>query len=197
MDVFCGPDQDLLPWDEVDDSEIRWVLANKDQLTLYPQDWIKFMVEIPLKTWLQIKNMTRIDSRDFGWDTDDDTPYRVAAVLLKYISTPMTRERILTTLGIELENYVYRIGFKTMARAVDRDHQNWSALANFDLEEFWTSASLKDWLSACDEALCHCIWHSPMPLLERVHLMSQAHNIPPCVSPLLLLPDLELNVKAA
>jgi hypothetical protein len=143
------------------------------------------MVEIPLKTWLQINNMTRIDNR-VGWDTDDDTPFRVAAVLLKYLPTPMTREKILTTLGIKLEDY--GIAFDTMARAVDRDHQNWSALANFDLEEFWTSASLENWLSACDEALCHGVWHTPMPFLERVQLMSQANNILPCVSsPLLSL----------
>ncbi|KAJ7883529.1 hypothetical protein B0H14DRAFT_2702100 [Mycena olivaceomarginata] len=181
MDILRGPDQDLFTGDEVDGSnflEFLGVLANKHGLTLYPQDWIKFMVEIPLKTWLQIDNMIRIDSRVFGWDTDDDTLFRVTAVLLKYLSTPMTRERILTTLGIKLEDY--GIPFDTMARAVDRDHQNWSALTNFDLEEFWTSASLKDWLSACDEALCYGVWHTPMPLLERVQLMVQANNILPC-----------------
>jgi hypothetical protein len=62
MDILRGPYQDLFTWDEVDDSNFFWVLANKHQLTLYPQDWIKFMVEIPLKTWLQINNMTRLDS---------------------------------------------------------------------------------------------------------------------------------------
>jgi hypothetical protein len=148
------------------------------------QDWIEFAVEIPLKTWLQINNMTRVGGRLAWSSTGDDMPLRVAAVLLKYLHTPMTREKILTTLGIKLE--VYRIAFDTMARAVDRDHQNWSALANFDLEEFWNSASLKDWLSACDEALCHGVWHTPMPLLERVQLRIQANNILPCVSSLLL-----------
>ncbi|KAJ7797928.1 kinase-like domain-containing protein [Mycena olivaceomarginata] len=59
--------------------------------------------------------------------------------------------------------------------------QNWSALANFDLEEFWTSASLEDWLSACNEALCHGVWHTPMPFSERVQLMIQANNIIPCI----------------
>ncbi|KAJ7883532.1 kinase-like domain-containing protein [Mycena olivaceomarginata] len=179
MDILHGPDQDLFTWDEVDDSnflEFLGALANKHQLTLYPQDWIKFMVEIPLKTWLQINNMTRINSRAFGWNID--TPCRVTAVLLKYLPMPMTREKVLTTLGIELEDY--GIPFDTMARAVYRDHENWSALANFNLEQFWTSASLKDWLSACDEALCHGVWHTPIPLLERVQLMSQANNILPC-----------------
>jgi hypothetical protein len=180
MDILRGPDQDLFTWDDADDSKFLWALANKDQLTLYPQDWSEFMVEIPLKTWLQIHNMTRINNR-LGWDSsDDDTPFRVAAVLLKYLPTPMTREKILMMLGIELEDY--GIPFNTMARAVDRDYQNWSALANFDLEEFWTSASLKDWLLACNEALCHGVWHTPMPLLERVQLMIRAINILPCVS---------------
>ncbi|KAJ7810948.1 hypothetical protein B0H14DRAFT_3150995 [Mycena olivaceomarginata] len=178
MDILRGPDQDLFTWDDADESKLIRVLANKLQLTLYPQDWIEFMVEIPLETWLQIGNMTRID----GWNsTDDDTPFRVAAVLLKYLPTPMTHEKILTTLGIKFEDY--GIPFDTMARAVDRDHQNWSALAaNFNSEEFCTSASLRDWLSACDEALCHGVWHTPMPLLERVHLMVQANNILPCVA---------------
>ncbi|KAJ7883477.1 hypothetical protein B0H14DRAFT_1428654 [Mycena olivaceomarginata] len=179
MDILRGPDQDVFTWNDADNSKFLRVLTNKHQLTLYPQDWIKFMEEIPLKTWLQISNMTRIDNR-LGWVSldDDDTPFRVAAVLLKYPSTPMTRERILTTLGIQLEDY--RIAFDTMARAVDRSHQNWSALANLNSEEFWTSASLEDWLSACDEALCHGVWHTPMPLLERVQLMVQANNILPC-----------------
>ncbi|KAJ7810942.1 hypothetical protein B0H14DRAFT_3756171 [Mycena olivaceomarginata] len=127
----------------------------------WAQDWNEFMVEIPLKTWLQINNMTQIDNREWT-STDDDTPFRVAAVLLKYLPIPMAREKILPTLGIELEDY--GIAFDIMACAVDRDYQNWSALANFDLEEFWTSASLEDWLSACDEALCHGVWHTPMPL---------------------------------
>ncbi|KAJ7318976.1 hypothetical protein DFH08DRAFT_819419 [Mycena albidolilacea] len=178
MDILHGPDQDLFTWDDTDDSKFLWVLVNIHQLTSYPQDWNKFMVEIPLKTWLQINNMTRIDNRLVWGFTDDDMPFRVAAMLLKYLPTPMTREKILTTLGIKLEDY--RIAFDTMARTVDRDHQNWSALANFDLEEFWTSASLEDWLSACDEALCHGVWHTPIPLLERVHLMSQVNNILPC-----------------
>jgi hypothetical protein len=184
MDILCGPDPDLFTWDDADSSKLIRVLANKPQLTLYPQDWIKFAVEIPLKTWLEINSMTRINNR-LGWDsTDDDTPFRVAAVLLKYLPVPMAREKVLTTLGIGLE--YYRITFDIMARAVDRDHQNWSALANFDLEEFWTSASLKDWLLACDEALCHGVWHTPMPLLEQVQLMIQAYSILPCVSSSLL-----------
>ncbi|KAJ7883536.1 hypothetical protein B0H14DRAFT_2702157, partial [Mycena olivaceomarginata] len=178
MDILRGPDQDLFTWDDTDNSKFLWALTKKDQLTLYPQDWNEFMVEIPLKTWLQINNMTQIDNR-LEWDSsDDDTPFRVAAVLLKYLATPMTREKILTTLGIKLEDY--GIPFNTMTRAVDRDHQNWSALANFDSEEFWTSASLEDWLLDCNEALCHCVWHTPMPLLERVQLMIQAINILPC-----------------
>jgi hypothetical protein len=183
MDILRGPDQDLFTWDDVDNSKFLWVLANKHQLTLYPQDWNEFMVEIPLKTWLQINNMTQIDTREWT-STDDDTPFRVAAVLLKYLPIPMAREKILPTLGIELEDY--GIAFDIMACAVDRDYQNWSALANFDLEEFWTSASLEDWLSACDEALCHGVWHTPMPLLERVQLMIQANNILPYVSSSLL-----------
>ncbi|KAJ7883501.1 hypothetical protein B0H14DRAFT_3748766 [Mycena olivaceomarginata] len=179
MDILRGPNQDFFTWDDNDDHAFLEVLTtDKHQLTLYPQDWIEFMVEIPLKTWLQINNMTRINNR-LAWDsTDDDTPFRVAAVLLKFLPTPTTREKILTTLGIKLEDY--GIAFDTMARAVDRDHQNWSALANFDLEEFWTSASLQDYLLAYNEAICHGIWHTPMPLLERVQLMIQTNNILPC-----------------
>jgi hypothetical protein len=64
MDILRGPDQDLFTWDDADNSKFLWVLANEDQLefTLYPQDWNEFMVEIPLKTWLQISNMTQIDN---------------------------------------------------------------------------------------------------------------------------------------
>ncbi|KAJ7797944.1 hypothetical protein B0H14DRAFT_2908982, partial [Mycena olivaceomarginata] len=179
LEVYSPDDLRLLSWiKSAIASTVLWVLTNQHRLTLYPQDWIEFMVEIPLKTWLQINNMTWIDNR-LGWDsTDDDTPSRVAAVLLKYLPTSTTCEKILTTLGIELEDY--GIAFDIMAHAVDRDHQNWLALANFDLEEFWTSTSLEDWLSACDEALCHGVWHTPMPLLERVQLMIQADNILPC-----------------
>jgi hypothetical protein len=184
MDMIHGPNQDLFTWNDNDDRAFLELLTtDKFRPTLYPQDWSEFIEEIPLKTWLQINNMTRIDIQ-LGWAINDDMPFRVAAVLLKYLPTPMTREKTLTTLGIKLEDY--GIVFDTMARAVDRDHQNWSALANFNLEEFWTSASLQDWLSACDEALCHGVWHTPMPLLERVQLMIQANNILPCVSSSLL-----------
>jgi hypothetical protein len=62
MDMLRSPDQDLFIWDDADESESIRVLANKPRLTLYPQDWIEFMVEIPLKTWLKIGNMTRINN---------------------------------------------------------------------------------------------------------------------------------------
>ncbi|KAJ7883463.1 hypothetical protein B0H14DRAFT_3432918 [Mycena olivaceomarginata] len=129
MDMIHGPDQDLFTWDDEDDRVFLEVLTtDQHRLTWYPQDWIKFIEEIPLKNWLQINNMTRIDNRLERDSTDVDTYSRVATVMLKYLPAPVAREKILTTLGIELEDY--GIAFDTMARAVDRDHQNWSALAN-------------------------------------------------------------------
>jgi cytochrome P450 len=46
-------------------------------------------------------------------------------MLLAYSSTPMTCEKILTVLGVDFKDY--GIPFDTMARAMDRDHQDGSA----------------------------------------------------------------------
>jgi hypothetical protein len=92
----------------------------------------------------------------------------------------MAHENILTTLGINLKDY--GIAFDSMARAVDRNYQGQSILARFDSEEFWTSAKLKNWLLACYETLCHGVWHTPIPISERVQLMDYALYILPCVS---------------
>ncbi|KAJ7878757.1 kinase-like domain-containing protein [Mycena olivaceomarginata] len=53
---------------------------------------------------------------------------------------------------------------------------------NFESEEFWASPSLDNWLSACNETLCHNIWHSAhgMSTLERVEVMHLALNMLPC-----------------
>jgi hypothetical protein len=104
-------------------------------------------------------------------------------VLLKYSSTLIVRENILATVGITFDNFD-DLAFDTMANAVDGDYQEQSVLANFDSEEFWASASLKNWLSACDETLCHGVWHTAhrMSSSERVQVMHLALSILPCVS---------------
>ncbi|KAJ7883497.1 kinase-like domain-containing protein [Mycena olivaceomarginata] len=161
VEMIRGPgpdDQDLITWGEKDDSCLSRILSRaEDRGGLYPWDWSEYM------------NRPCIRS-DYNYDLKT----RATAVLLQYSSIPIAGKNILATLGIN------DTAFDTMARAIDGDYQNRLTVANFDSEEFWAGESLKNWLSTCDETLCHGLWHTPIPLLERVRLMDHVLNILPC-----------------
>ncbi|KAJ7318996.1 hypothetical protein DFH08DRAFT_891257 [Mycena albidolilacea] len=146
---------------------------------LYPQGWNKFTVEIPLEPSQQISDMAWTKIRpQFVSNWNSDLGSRINAILLAYSFTPKAHEKTLTTLGINLKDY--GIAFDSMAGAVDGNYQGQSILARFDSEEFWTSAKLENWLLACYGTLCHGVWHTPIPPLERAQLMDYALYILPC-----------------
>jgi hypothetical protein len=59
-----------------------------------------------------------------------------------------------------------------------------SAPTSFDSQEFWTNDSLEHWLLACDETLCHSVWHAPyrIGLLEGVKVIDVIFEFLPRVS---------------
>jgi hypothetical protein len=77
-------------------------------------------------------------------------------MLLAYSSTPVAHEKILATLGIDFE--VFGMAFDTTAPTFHGNYQE-QILASFDSDKFWAGAKLDNWLSACDEAFCHDVWH--------------------------------------
>ncbi|KAJ7878761.1 hypothetical protein B0H14DRAFT_1628766 [Mycena olivaceomarginata] len=79
----------------------------------------------------------------------------------------------LTPMLLTYSSEVFGIALDTMARARNYQPGERSISADFDSEEFWTSAKLENWLSACDEALCHSVWHTAhhMGFLECVQVM--------------------------
>ncbi|KAF7369138.1 Protein kinase domain-containing protein [Mycena venus] len=177
LDILHGPDRDLFTWDGVDDSELCFVLAeNNRRLHLYPEDWSTYMVEIPLETWAQIRKMTWTEDRPRRGS--DDMRIRLAAVFLRYSSTPMAFRQILAPLNISFDYFP----FATMARVVDTNYRERPSLANFESEEFWVTQNLEDWLSARTEVLCHAVWHnspSRSSVLERVDVMDLLLNTLP------------------
>lgn len=161
LDRIRGSDSDLFAWDSDDDSRLSRRLSQaKDRIGLYPRDWNAYMVEIPLATWLQISNMTWTKNRPrFRFQIIpewDDLDLRLTAMLLAYSSTPMAHEKILATLGIDFE--VFGMAFDTTAPTFHGNYQE-QILASFDSDKFWAGAKLDNWLSACDEAFCHDVWH--------------------------------------
>ncbi|KAF7343343.1 Protein kinase domain-containing protein [Mycena venus] len=178
IDLFSGPDQDLLSWDAEDDTELYQAFA-KDNVTStsYPADWNQYMVEIDLQTWLQISDITRIAQRMRR--RSDGLKIRLMAVCLRYSSTgmPIAFQNILAPLGITLDHFL----FTSMACVVDQNYKERSTLADFESAEFWASPSLAKWLLATSEKLCRSTWDScqRLSVSERVQAMHVVLNTLP------------------
>ncbi|KAF7369136.1 Protein kinase domain-containing protein [Mycena venus] len=168
LHAIRGQDQDLFAWDDDDDSELRLLIAkNTNGLELYPQDWNKYMVEIPLETWVQIGNITRtVDRQRRG---SDDTLIRLAAISLKY-STPIAFQNIFSPLNVWFEKSPFAI----MARAVDKRCKIHLITTDFESEEFWVSQNLENWLSTREAKRCQWICHYSLDssICELVQVMN-------------------------
>ncbi|KAF8140745.1 hypothetical protein K438DRAFT_1785437 [Mycena galopus ATCC 62051] len=170
LDKIGGCENDIFDWDDNDNSVLcRNLERDIARPTLYPRSWSGYMVEIPLRTWLQI-NMTRRRCQRSRYDLR----IRLATVLFGYSSTPSAFKNIL---ALNFDD----LAFDTMARAVDKNYRKPLGFEDPDSDEFWTSANLENWLLAQSEALCHDVWHSsPRPsLLKRVQAMDIVVNVLP------------------
>lgn len=184
LDILRGPDEDLdlFTRDDDDDSDLYQVLVKENQLGLYPCEWGQYMVEIDLKTWLQISNLTWTAHRPCR-GLFEDMKIRLAAVTLRYSLTLTSSENILAPLDVYFDHFP----FTTMAYVVDKNYKERSTVVDFESEEFWASLNLENWLSARNEVLCHAVWHtsSRISVLERVQCMHLVLTALPQVSPLL------------
>jgi hypothetical protein len=99
--------------------------------------------------------MTKTEVRPLH-DNKDDMPIRLAALLIRSSSAPLTSQHILAPLATVFDYFP----LATMVRAADKNYQERSILANFESEEFWITENLEDWLSAWSEVLCHAVWHT-------------------------------------
>jgi hypothetical protein len=87
-----------------------------------------------------------------------------------------------------------------MARALDKNYQEPSIVANIDSKEFWASASLENWLSSRSVTFCHSVWHTPhrIGLLEGVGIIDLVLDMLPRVSSSVYVhPIRELNFGIA
>ncbi|KAJ7113417.1 hypothetical protein C8R44DRAFT_984704 [Mycena epipterygia] len=149
---------EVFAWDNHDDVELMqrvdWPSA------IHPDSWGQYVVEIPPKDWLLIRNLT--------W-----TPWRSALFLTYSISTFIAPDNILAPLGISLDNSI----FASMARVINRNAQDHTPLERFDSPDFWASPQLEIFLTDCSrsDALCHALWQNiPGPsrsVFERVEYL--------------------------
>ncbi|KAJ7238061.1 hypothetical protein B0H12DRAFT_101006 [Mycena haematopus] len=164
LDILRGPEVDLFARDDGDDSDLYRILVKEDgRLGLYPCEWSQFMVEIDLKTWLQISNMTWTVSRP-GRGLSDNMKIHLVAV---YSSTSISADNILAPLDIHFNHFP----FTSIAGVRDQERLT---LTNIESEDFWASANLENWLSSQSESLCHAVWHTS-PRMSVRSLLVSAH----------------------
>ncbi|KAJ7842794.1 hypothetical protein B0H14DRAFT_2779851, partial [Mycena olivaceomarginata] len=56
--ILRGPNRDLFTWDDIDAAVLYQALVKDSELGLLPRAWHRYMVEIDLRTWLQIRDIT-------------------------------------------------------------------------------------------------------------------------------------------
>ncbi|KAF8218341.1 hypothetical protein K438DRAFT_25041 [Mycena galopus ATCC 62051] len=181
LNIIRGTDQDLFAWDAHDNSEFCQVLRKDHmRLTLYPQYWSQLILEIPLKIWQEIRNMTETEDRP---RCPDDLSIRITAVLLKYSATSSSIENILAPLDVSFE---WPFPLIVMAYVTNENSGEQSRLTRFDSVEFWAGLSLdvEQWLLTQRENLCRSIWNSPLSalrssILARVQTMHVVLNTLP------------------
>jgi hypothetical protein len=168
LDILRGPNRDLYAWDDVDDLELHQALAKDNKLGLYPQEWNQYMVEIDFKTWLQIRNMTRVATRSRARWGPDNLRIRLAALALAFSST-LDGSRNILPLNIGLNLFP----FSVMTNVVHKNYKDMAASGRLLSKEFWEGPNLIRWLSTCSHDICHTIWHtsSHMSVLQRVQSM--------------------------
>jgi hypothetical protein len=139
--------------------------------------------------------MTRIDTRP---RSEYDLNHRIAAVILKYSSTPLACKSTIETLALRFDGFPFDP--MLMARALDKNYQEPSIVANINSKEFWASASLENWLSSRSVTFCHSVWHTPhrIGLLEGVGIIDLVLDMLPRVSSSVYVhPIRELNFGIA
>jgi hypothetical protein len=177
---------ELFAWDDEDDLELMqrldWPSA------IHADSWSQYMVEVPPKDWLLIRNLTCTPSgRPRRPDTSShDLSIRLAALFLTYsMSAFIAPDAILAPLGISFDNSI----FAFMTQVMNSDKEYHMTPAHFELPEFWASPKLENRLTepSRKEELCHAVWQNiPGPsgrLFQRVE----------CLYPLLItLPQVSL-----
>lgn len=193
LDALRGPDDDLFARDEHDDFDLYRILVKADgRLGLYPPDWSQFMLEIDLKTWLQISNMTWIVSRPRHGSYDNIKVRLVDG----YSPTLIPADNILAPLDIHF--VVNNFPFTSMARVADNSYYRESTTLESRSGDFWTSMNLETWLSAQSQNICYAIWHNSalVSVVDRIKCMHLVLNSLPQVSSFLPFAELKgLNFK--
>ncbi|KAJ7113534.1 hypothetical protein C8R44DRAFT_984739 [Mycena epipterygia] len=151
---------ELFFWDDKDHMELMqhldWPSA------IHPDSWGQYMVEIPLKDWQLIRNLTWIPwgrSRRSDASGHDNLNIRLAALFLTYSTSPfIAPDNVLAPLGISLDNSI----FASMARAINRNETDHTTPANFDSPDFWASPKLESWLTdrSRSNELFHAVWQN-------------------------------------
>ncbi|KAF8124857.1 hypothetical protein K438DRAFT_1034979 [Mycena galopus ATCC 62051] len=169
LDILRGPDHNLFTWDFADRSYLIGILPNDNPLGVYPQDWNRYMVEIDLKTWMEISNTTETAKRLPFEPVEDDLQIRIGAASLLFSNALRVPQNIHAPLNVA----VHQFPFTVIAEIVNPGYQKHSASNNFECEEFWTGPNLEEWLSARGQDLCHSIWQtcSHMTTLEKLKAM--------------------------
>lgn len=164
-------DADLFSWDNEDDSSLCNRLAHVHRPWLYPDTWTRYMLEIDLKIWLRIGDMTRtIDRPRCG---PDDTRIRLFALFLRYSFTWSPYDNDITgPLALSFEDSL----FTSIDHIVNGiyEAQFESTATNYSLDLSLDSKP-DDWVLECKKELCCSVWQtahtSVLERVARIHLV--------------------------
>ncbi|KAJ7088699.1 hypothetical protein C8R44DRAFT_443990 [Mycena epipterygia] len=165
---------EVFVWDDEDDLYLSKQLNWNSSTTRYPHSWQQHMVEIDLKDWQLIQNLTWTTSRSRrGFNVAYDLNIRLAALFLTYSSpsTFIAPDIILVPFKFSSDDSI----FTSMARVINGNQRNDTTLVNFDSADFWNSSKLEGWLMECSKEFCLPVWpdtpSSERSVLERVDFM--------------------------
>jgi hypothetical protein len=177
LKILRGPNRDLFTWDDIDAAVLYQALVKDSELGLLPRAWHRYMVEIDLRTWLQIRDMTWTVCRPRS--QSENLLIRLAAASLLLSSTLNVPEIILAPFDLSLDNF----RFGSITHAIHKDYTTKSSVTDFNSTEFWAAPNLRNWLSIRIQDQCLNIWntHFPMSVLQRLqsmHLFLDAAVLP-------------------
>ncbi|KAJ7751716.1 hypothetical protein B0H14DRAFT_3602421 [Mycena olivaceomarginata] len=168
LDILRGPNHDLFACDCTDEwDDLSLVPSNDSQIGLYPRGWIRYMVEIDCKTWMEIRNTTStIGQLQSGLD---DLRIRLATASLLFSATTSPPQSILAPLHVTRGDFPFTI----MADVVNRKRPESPSSRDVDSQEFWAASNLEEWLLWKGQVLCETVWQSTshMTTLERIQFM--------------------------
>ncbi|KAJ7113462.1 hypothetical protein C8R44DRAFT_710619 [Mycena epipterygia] len=168
----------VFAWDDNDDVKLMrhvdWPSA------IQPEFWGQYMLEIPPKVWLRIRNLMWTPSRSScrsSTSSDDDLSIRLATLFLTCSTSPfIAPDIVLAPLGISFDNSI----FASLGSVINKDKKDHITPANFDSPDFWASPKLESWLmdGTRSEELCQAVWQNiPGPTWSVFHWVKSLYPL--------------------